>query len=119
MVPMRKSHLAAGHAIYVGSPDVPRTWRLRDLRDRDQNAVRTPATYCWRRTVSHFELRFLDRLDVPILKRSYSGLDDLAALAEAQRLSVTHTIEVWDGMRKVARVKKGNVPLAWTDRLAG
>ena len=34
------------------------------------------------------------------------------------RLSATHTIEVWAGIRKVARVKKENVPLTWTDRLA-
>jgi len=69
--------------------------------------------------MKHFELRFHDRLDVVILMRGYVGPDDLAALAEAQRLSVTHTIEVWDGIRKVARVKKGNIPPAWTDRLAG
>lgn len=69
--------------------------------------------------MKYFELRFLDRLDVAVLKRAYMGADDLAALAEAERLSATHTIEVWDGIRKVARVKKGNVPLAFTDRLAG
>ena len=69
--------------------------------------------------VMHFEFRFHDKLDIVILTRSYIGADDLAALAEAQRLSATHTIEVWDGIRKVARVKKGNLPLSWSDRLAG
>ena len=69
--------------------------------------------------MKHFELRFLDKLDVIVLMRAYMGADDLAALAEAERLSATHTIEVWDGIRKVARVKKGNVPLTFTDRLAG
>ena len=66
-----------------------------------------------------FELRFLDKLDVVIVRRAYSGSDDLAALAEAQRQSVTHAIEVWEGLRKVARVKKGNAALSWTDRLCG
>ena len=66
-----------------------------------------------------FELRFLDKLDVVIVMRTYSGRDDLAALAEAQRQSANHAIEVWQGLRKVARVKKGNVALSWTDRLCG
>lgn len=69
--------------------------------------------------MKHFELCFLDRLDVVILSRGYIGPDDLAALSEAERLSATHTIEVWDGARKVARVKRGNRALASTDRLAG
>jgi hypothetical protein len=69
--------------------------------------------------MKHFELRFLDRLDVVVLMRAFIGSDDLAALSEAESLSATHTIEVWDGTRKVARVKKGNLALACTDRLAG
>jgi len=69
--------------------------------------------------MKHFELHFLDRLNVVILIRTYRGRDDLAALAEAQRVSATHTIEVWEGLRKVARVKKGNAALAWMDRLCG
>lgn len=67
----------------------------------------------------HFEIRFHDKLDVAILRRTYIGDDDLAALVEAERLSKTHTIEVWEGIRKVARVKKGNAALASTDRLSG
>lgn len=66
-----------------------------------------------------FELRLLDKLDVVIVKRAYSGPDDLAALEEAQRQSANHAIEVWEGLRKVARVKKGNAALSWTDRLCG
>lgn len=66
-----------------------------------------------------FELHFLDKLDAVIVMRTYSGRDDLAALAEAQRQSANHAIEVWQGLRKVARVKKGNVALSWTDRLCG
>jgi hypothetical protein len=52
------------------------------------------------------------------LTRAYIGADDLTALAEAQRLSASHTIEVWDGIRKVARVKKGNQALVNINRLS-
>jgi hypothetical protein len=69
--------------------------------------------------MKQFELRFLDKLNVLILIRAYIGHDDLSALTEARRLSATHTIEVWDGRRKVARVKKGDAPLVYTDRLGG
>jgi hypothetical protein len=69
--------------------------------------------------MKHFELRFLDKLDVVILMRAYIGGDDLAALSEAEKLSLTHTIEIWEGARKVARVQKGNRTLAHTDRVCG
>lgn len=69
--------------------------------------------------MKHFQLRFHDRLNVVVLARAYLGADDLTALAEAEKSSATHTIEVWAGSRKVARVKKGNVPPFCEDRLAG
>lgn len=71
------------------------------------------------RAMKLFELRFLDKSDVVIVMRTYLGRDDLAALAEAQRQSASHAIEVWHGLRKVARVKKGNAALSWADRLCG
>ena len=66
-----------------------------------------------------YQLRFFDKLDFIVLSRAYSARDDLAALGEAERLSLTHTIEIWDGDRKVARVKKGNAPILSEDRLGG
>jgi len=69
--------------------------------------------------MKHFEFRFLDKLDVVILMRDYTAGDDLAALSEAEKLSLTHTIEVWEGARKVARVQKGNRALASSDRVCG
>ena len=66
-----------------------------------------------------YNLRFLDRLDFVVLTRTFVSADDLAALEEAERMSRTHTIEVWDGERKVARVKKGNVAPSAGDRLGG
>jgi hypothetical protein len=66
-----------------------------------------------------FELRFHDKLNVAILKRTYIGPDDFAALNEAKKLSATHAIEVWDGHRRVARVKKGSLSTAPMDLLVG
>ena len=66
--------------------------------------------------MKQFELRFLDKLDVPVIVRAYTAQDDLAALDEAERLCKTHTIEVWQGARRVARVKKNNAPLRNEDR---
>ena len=67
--------------------------------------------------MKQFQLRYLDKLDFVVLVRKQTAADDLDALAEAERRSVTHTIEVWDGDRKVARVKKGNLPLTAEDIL--
>jgi hypothetical protein len=66
--------------------------------------------------MEQFELRFLDRLEVPIIVRAYIAQDDLAALNEAERLCKTHAIEVWHGDWRVARVKKGNAALVPEDR---
>jgi hypothetical protein len=66
--------------------------------------------------MKQFELRFLDTSDLPVMIRAYVGQDDLDALDEAERLCLYHDIEVWEGTRKVARVKKGNAPLVPEDR---
>jgi len=58
------------------------------------------------RAVRRLELCFLDEVGVPVLVRAYLGSDNLPALEGAQRLPQTHTTEVWEGKRKVARVKK-------------
>jgi hypothetical protein len=63
-----------------------------------------------------YHIHFFDRRNVRFLVRDWSGADDLAALAEAQSLSATHTIEVWQGERRVAHVKRGNKGLRATDR---
>ncbi len=63
-----------------------------------------------------FQIRFLDKLEVPVVVRAYTARDNLEALKEAERLCRSHTIEVWDGDRRIARVKKGHVPLVTEDR---
>jgi len=41
--------------------------------------------------------------------------DDLDALSAGIRRSEAHAIEIWQGQRRVARVKLGNAPLDATD----
>jgi hypothetical protein len=53
-----------------------------------------------------FQFKFLDKRDLVVLTRLKTIVDDQDALAEAERLSATHTIEVWHGSRHVGRVKK-------------
>ena len=69
--------------------------------------------------MKQFELRFLDGLDRVVLMRAYTGFDDRAALNEAQRLSKTHTIEVWQGRRRVTRLERENVSVFSNDQAAG
>jgi hypothetical protein len=66
--------------------------------------------------MQHYSIHFFDKMNVRFLVRNWSGSDDLAALAEAQSLSATHTIEVWQGERRVAHVKRGDRALRATDR---
>ena len=44
------------------------------------------------------------------------ALDELAALQVAEQSCEDHAIEVWQGARRVARVKPGNTPLSASDR---
>jgi hypothetical protein len=69
--------------------------------------------------MKQFELRFLNPLNECVSMRVFSAGDDLNALAEAERLSETHIVEVWEGSRKVARVKKGNAALTPEDGQCG
>jgi hypothetical protein len=67
----------------------------------------------------NFEFRFIDRLGAVVHVTMWAAKDDLRALTEAQRQSGTHAIEIWQGERRVATVKKGNIPATPMDRLAG
>jgi hypothetical protein len=68
----------------------------------------------------HFEFRFLDKLNHPFLTRDYSGQDDFAALAEAERLSDDDSvIEVWRAERKIAFIKNRKLKLAKVPFLGG
>ena len=41
--------------------------------------------------------------------------DDLEALAEAERAASSQAVEIWEGRRIVARVKRNNAPLTSED----
>ena len=45
--------------------------------------------------------------------------DDLDALDAARLLSEYFSIEIWDGTKLIANVKKGNAPLNVQDRVSG
>jgi len=55
--------------------------------------------------MQQYKLAFLDRLNVVVTVRDFEGLDDRAALAHAQSLSATHTIEITQAERRVGEVK--------------
>jgi hypothetical protein len=69
--------------------------------------------------MKQFELRFLDRADLVVRTQVVVLQDDLDALSEAERRAGSYTVEIFDGVRKVARVKKGNASLNSRDRLGG
>lgn len=56
-----------------------------------------------------FQLHYLNSSDAMVLNRALAAPHDLDAIGEAERRSSTHTIEVWDGDRRVARVNKSSV----------
>jgi hypothetical protein len=63
-----------------------------------------------------YRFLFLDFSDVVVREQSVPALDDLEALAEAERRCQDHKIEVWQGVRQVATVKCHNAPLVEGDR---
>ena len=66
--------------------------------------------------MQHYTIHFFDRLNIRFLVGNWTGVDDLAALDHARKLSIMHAVEVWQGDRRVARVNRANAPLATEDR---
>ena len=67
------------------------------------------------KTVS-YRFAFLDSAGAAVLNEAYSFADDVSALESAIDRSASHAIEIWDGGRRVAAVKKGHAPLNEFDR---
>jgi hypothetical protein len=62
-----------------------------------------------------YRFRFLEG-GKPTSQFNHGHGDDLDALSKAELLSAYSEVEVWDGDRFVARVKKGNPALTEADR---
>lgn len=63
-----------------------------------------------------YRLNALDVVGRVLFVRDFPCRDDLEALEEGERTCRLHPVEIWDGARLVARLKKGNAPLATNDR---
>lgn len=63
-----------------------------------------------------YRLNALDIAGRTLFVRECTCRDDLEALAEGERCCAIHPVEVWEGVRLVARLKQGNAPLNARDR---
>lgn len=66
--------------------------------------------------MQHYRLYSLDRQGRIASAHDLNCRDDLAALAEGEKECVSHSVEIWQGSRLVARVKQGNEPLNAQDK---
>ena len=65
-----------------------------------------------------YRLYCLDEKDQIVSARNFLALDDLTALVEAEGACAKNAVELWQGARRVARVKLGNAPLDASDRMS-
>ncbi len=61
--------------------------------------------------MSFYSFHSIDVRGATALSQNLACTDDLDALAEGVRRSGKWSIEIWHGVRLVARVKLGNAPL--------
>ena len=64
-----------------------------------------------------YTLRFLDRIEFPVLRQRFVAADDSAAISHALTLCKTHLIELLQGERVIARIPKGSLGLGPVERL--
>lgn len=65
-----------------------------------------------------YRLHSLDDAQQIVSSKDLVAQDDLAALDEAEKVCQAYAMEIWQGARCVARVKKDNAPLDATDRMS-
>jgi hypothetical protein len=63
-----------------------------------------------------YRFDFLSRDGAVFKQQTHRFADDVTALEYAVDLSREHAIEIWDGQRRVALVKKDHAPLDEFDR---
>ena len=65
-----------------------------------------------------YKLYRLDNSGHIVSGRDVVADDDLTVLQEAEKDCERYAVEIWQGARRVARVKIGNAPLATEDRMS-
>jgi hypothetical protein len=65
-----------------------------------------------------YRLYCLDPTGRVLSARDVVAHDDLSALQEAEDSCEKYAVEIWQGARRVARVKLGNAPLDTSDRMS-
>ncbi len=65
-----------------------------------------------------YEFYFLTNENHIVNGLLYKGEDDLCAVREAQAHANGQVIDIWQGCRRVAMVKKGYAPLVFNDHRA-
>lgn len=69
--------------------------------------------------MGHYRFDLIDIAGGIAQSRFYDCADDLDALDKAERLCAGNAVDVWDGMRRVLHVKRGNQMATPSDGLPG
>ena len=66
--------------------------------------------------MKHYRIYSLNHQGGISRARDLDCADDLDALSQGEKLSAENPVEIWQGSRRVARVKPGNAPLDVRDQ---
>lgn len=66
--------------------------------------------------MKHYRIYSLNHRGGISLAHDLHCADDLDALRQGEKLSAENPVEIWQGSRRVARVKAGNAPLDERDQ---
>jgi hypothetical protein len=60
---------------------------------------------CCNRGMQSYRLYRIDKSDHVKTAQDFEAKNDLVAFAEAQKLSASQTVEVWQGQRRIGRIE--------------